>query len=43
MPVWESLLGNENVGKTRKQHFTKNLTRRFHWRGVELRGQIEKT
>jgi hypothetical protein len=23
MPVLESLLGNENVGKTRKQHFTK--------------------
>jgi hypothetical protein len=36
------LLGNENVGKTRKQHFTKNLTRRFRWLGVELRGQIEK-
>jgi hypothetical protein len=42
MPVLESLLGNENVGKTRKQHFTINLTRRFRWLGVELDGQIEK-
>jgi hypothetical protein len=34
MPVLESLLGNENVGKTRKQHFTKNLAR--HFAGLKL-------